>query len=326
MENKEENLVSVIIPVYNVEKYLPKCLDTVINQTYKNLEIILVDDGSPDNSGKICDEYAGKDSRIKVIHKENGGLSDARNAGIEVAKGKYITFIDSDDYVDDDYVAYLYDMLLTYKTKISIASHRVISENKKKDRYAHCASICVSSKETLKKLLYDDYVDTSAWAKMFELTLFKNIKFPVGRLYEDAATIYKLIDKCENICISTKPIYNYCIRKDSISQNSFSERKLDLIKSTEEMTDYIEKKYPDLKHGCERRRMFSYLSTLSQLATSKQKNKKIEQKLMAYIKINRKEVLKEKKIPKRDRVALYCTIFGYDFYKFAWNMYLKLNK
>ena len=124
-----EELISVVVPVYNVEKYIDKCINSIINQTYKNLEIILVDDGSPDNCGNICDEYAKKDNRIIVIHKENGGLSDARNTGIEVSKGKYITFIDSDDYISDNYVSFLYNLIIEYKADISIGKHYVLYEN-----------------------------------------------------------------------------------------------------------------------------------------------------------------------------------------------------
>ena len=126
----EEELISVILPIYNVEKYLEKCLKSVINQTYKNLEIILVDDGSKDNSPQICDEYAVKDKRIVVIHKSNGGLSDARNAGIEIAKGKYIALIDSDDYVEKDYVQFLYQLIKENNAEMSICSHTVLYTNR----------------------------------------------------------------------------------------------------------------------------------------------------------------------------------------------------
>ena len=111
-------LISVIVPCYNVEEYLPKCIESILNQTYRNLEILLVDDGSPDNCGRICDEYAAKDSRIRIIHKKNGGLSDARNAALDVMTGEYVTFIDSDDYVSDDYVEYLYKIIKESGVKI----------------------------------------------------------------------------------------------------------------------------------------------------------------------------------------------------------------
>lgn len=320
----EEPLISVIVPVYNVEKYLDKCVDSIVNQTYKNLEIILVDDGSPDNCPKMCDDWARKDKRIRVIHKKNGGLSDARNAGIDCANGKYLTFIDSDDYVDKDYIEYLYYLIKKNNSDMSIASHKILNGKRISTKYKKIDEVNINSHDALQRLLYDDCLDTSAWAKMFDISLFNNIRFPVGRLYEDAATIYKLIDKCDKIELSTKPIYNYIIRNDSISQNSFSIKKLDLIKSTEEMKEYIENRYSDLNEGCNRRLMFSYLSTLSQLANSKNKYQSIEENLMKYIKNNRRSVLKDKRIPKRDKYAIYCTYFGFNFYKIIWKIYLKI--
>ena len=129
---EKEDLISIVIPVYKVEKYLEKCVESVINQTYKNLEILLVNDGSPDNCPKICDEYAQKDNRIKVIHKENGGLSDARNAGIDVAAGKYIAFVDSDDYVSNDYIEYMYNLIKEYNTQMATCETEVINAEKNK--------------------------------------------------------------------------------------------------------------------------------------------------------------------------------------------------
>ena len=124
-----EDLISVVVPIYNVENYIKKCVDSILSQTYKNLEIILVDDGSPDNCPQICDEYAQKDNRIKVIHKENGGLSDARNAGIDISKGKFITFIDSDDYIEKDYVEVLYNSIKENASDMAIGSHKAIYDN-----------------------------------------------------------------------------------------------------------------------------------------------------------------------------------------------------
>ena len=164
----EEELISVILPIYNVEKYLEKCLKSVINQTYKNLEIILVDDGSKDNSPQICDEYAVKDKRIVVIHKSNGGLSDARNAGIEIAKGKYITLIDSDDYVEKDYVQFLYQLIKENNAEMSICSHTVLYTNGTRIEKETGEHLVLDPKTTLEKILYDEGIDLSAWAKMYK--------------------------------------------------------------------------------------------------------------------------------------------------------------
>lgn len=321
---KDYELISVIIPIYNVEQYLPKCIESIINQTYKYLEIILVNDGSTDKCLEICERYRLKDRRIKVINKKNGGLSDARNVGIDNSSGNYITFIDSDDYVDSDYVDVLYNTLISYNADMSIASHKVIYSKKIIDK-ATGKKFCAHPKEVLDKILYDDGIDLSAWAKLYKKILFNNIKFPKGRLFEDSATTYKLIDASKKIAVNSRSVYNYVIRNNSISNEKFSKKKMDLIISTKEMTDFIRKKYPELEKGCDRRLMYAYLSTLTQLSKSKEKNITLKVKIMDYIKQNRKIVLKDKRIPDRDRIGLVSTIFGFEFYKAMWKVYAKLS-
>lgn len=323
----KEELISVIVPVYNVEKYLNRCVDSIINQTYKNLEIILVDDGSPDNCGNICDRYAEKDSRIKVIHKPNGGLSDARNAGISVANGSYITYIDSDDFVTKDYCEFLYNNIKKSKADISICKHYIMFEDGSKINTGTGKKYLLNKEETFLKLLYSEDLDVSAWAKLYKRETTKNILFPKDRLYEDSATTYKLIDKCERIIFESEPKYIYAVRKNSITTNSFNENKMDLILSTNEMCDFIEKEFPTLKNACTRRRMYAYLSTLVQFTTCKIKkeNKKYLKIMWNYVKENRKEVLKDNRIPKRDKYALYASFMGFGFFKFSWKILKKIK-
>ena len=317
----KDPLISIVIPAYKVEKYLEKCIDSVINQTYTNLEIILVDDGSPDNCPKICDEYAKKDSRIKVIHKENGGLSDARNKGIEIASGEYISFIDSDDYISQNYVEMLYENIKKYDSDIAIGGHKVLYDDGKIiNRYTN-EEFCISPKEALNKILYDDGIDLSAWAKLYKKDLFENIKYPVGRLYEDSATTYKLIDLAKKVSVHSVPIYFYIMRSESITNNNFSEKKLDLITSTKEMTEYIQIKYPELKAGCDRRLIYAYLSTLTQLTKSKVKYPKIQNELILFIKKNQAKILMDKRVPKRDKLGILSLNLGFNFYKLSWNFY-----
>lgn len=318
-------LISVILPIYNVEKYIDRCLNSVLRQTYTNIEIILVDDGSTDNCQKICDEYAKNDNRIKVIHKKNGGLSDARNAGIKIAKGKYITLIDSDDYVENDYVEFLYSLIKESNAEISICSHTVLYENGTKLEKATHENSILDPKTTLKRILYDDGIDLSAWAKMYKKELFDTVQYPKGRLFEDAATTYLLIDQCDKIAIGSESKYYYIIRSNSITTKSFSPKKMQLIDSTKEMCEYVKDKYPDLEKAADRRLMYAYLSTLSQLANSKDKYPKEQKELMKYIKENRKRILKDKYITKRDRLGLYSTILGFNFYKFIWTLYKKIT-
>ena len=320
-----KELISVVIPIYNVEKYLRRCIDSVIKQTYENLEIILVDDGSQDNCAEICDEYAINDSRIKVIHKLNGGLSDARNSGIDIASGKYITFIDSDDYVTKDYIEVLYNALKADMTDLAISSHKVIYENGTVIEKATGEKSILSSKEVLERILYDDGIDLSAWAKLYKIELWNDVRYPKGRLFEDSATTYKLIDKCDKVTIISKATYNYMIRNSSITNVKFSNKKLDLIKSTQEMCTYVKKRYPDLEKATNRRLMYAYLSTLTQLIKSNEKNDEIEEYLYYYIEENSKKVLIDKKVPTRDKLALISTKFGLKFYKIIWKIYEKIT-
>ena len=322
-----DKLITIVVPVYNVEKYIDRCVESIQNQTYKNLEIILVDDGSKDNSAKICDQYAKKDKRIKVVHKKNGGLSDARNAGIEIAKGKYIAFIDSDDYIDEHFVEVLYKSMIQYKTKIAIADICVQYDTGEKFENSDKTVYVETEKEILRKMLIGIRdLDNSACNKLYDMSLFKDIRYPVGRLYEDTATTYKLFSKCENMVINSFPLYYYMKRRDSITQGRFNPKKLQLIDSVSEMTTYVRSKYPELSPECDRKMMWAYLSTLSQLAASSKPDKSIAKKLLKYINANGKSLLKKKVLSKRDKLGIICARFGFGFYRLVWRLYLKLNK
>lgn len=211
-----DSLISIIVPVYNVEKYLERCINSIINQTYKNLDIILVNDGSTDNSGKICDEFNFKDNRIQVIHKTNGGLSDARNAGLEIAKGEYIGFVDSDDYIALDMFETLYNLTQKYSAEISILSFYEMYNGK-------LISVRDSKKleqmdkiEAIKELLIDTKIQSYAWNKLFKKSLFENLKFPTDKNFEDIATTLLLFEKANKIVLLEEPKYYYLRRDDSI--------------------------------------------------------------------------------------------------------------
>ena len=315
-----EDLISVIVPVYNVEQYLPKCIDTIVNQTYQNLEIILIDDGSTDNSGKMCDEYLSNDNRIKVIHKENGGLSDARNIGLNIATGKYITFVDSDDYIDKNYVEILYNLLVKNDADISVGrNYREYPE--KTVNMGINKEMLLTNEEALEKLLYEDDFDTSAWAKLYKKDLFNDIRFPKNRIYEDMATTYKLIDKASKIYLGSYPIYHYIVRGSSLSNQNYTEKNWDLILSNEEMSKYILKKYPDLTNAVKRRMVKSYLYVLIALICFEKKPTEDYYKLIKYVKENRKEVLKDKKVSKKDRIYIYLSYIGFYGQKIFWKTY-----
>ncbi len=322
---EQKDLVSIILPIYKVESYLERCIESVRRQTYQNIEIILVDDGSPDNCGRICDSYAKQDERIIVIHKENGGLSDARNVGIQKATGKYITLVDSDDYIEEDYVEFLYKLIQENNAQISICSHTVLYENGTiLPKSTHENSV-LDAKTVLERILYDEGIDLSAWAKMYDKKLFEKVQYPKGRLFEDAATTYLLIDQCSKIAIGSESKYRYMIRNNSITSADFSPKKMQLITSTKEMSDYVKEKYPDLKNAANRRLMYAYLSTLSQLANCKKRYPKEEKEIVEYIRKNGNAVLKDKRAKKRDKFGIIALKFGFPIYRIIWRIYTKIT-
>ena len=318
-------IVSVIVPVYGVEPYLQKCVDGIIGQTYTDLEIILVDDGSPDNCPKICDDYAAKDTRIKVIHQKNAGLSGARNAGIEAARGDYITFVDSDDYIDEDYIRVMLDNLTENDCDISCVKHDVIYPNKVLKEWNGKKTV-YSPEEALESMLYQKDMDVSAWGKMYRTEMFRNIRYPVGRNFEDSATTYKLIIRSKKIVLDSRPLYHYVIREASITSGSSFSKKMELIESTREMTDDIKARYPSLSKACERKMMHAYLSCLMQTVRSADVSEETVSMLISYIRDHRKAVLKDRKAPARDKAAIVCIDLGYSFFRKAWKLYSILRQ
>lgn len=244
----KEEIISVIVPVYKVEKYIRKCIDSIINQTYKNLEIILVDDGSPDNCPQICDEYAQKDSRIKVIHQENMGVSVARNNGLDIATGKYIGFVDSDDYIESTMFEDLLDALVNNDAQMSICNFNVITDKEKYIRNKYPNTKTYNKKEILRELILDKNIQSYPWNKLYTKTLFEKIKFPAGKNYEDIGTTFYLIEQCEKIQLIGKAEYNYINRSDSIVFNVKEKTVVDYLDIIMKRYEYIYQKYEDLRN------------------------------------------------------------------------------
>lgn len=224
MAMNEQPLISVIVPIYNVEMYLIKCIESFLGQTHSNLEIILVDDGSPDGCPEICDKYALKDARIRVIHKKNGGLSDARNAGLEIATGDYIGFVDSDDWIAPDMYEYLLQGICGYNSDISYCGF--INVHDTWVDYNNEKADMVYSSETALNELFIDRLKNYAWNKLYKAELWENIRFPVGRKFEDILTNYKLFERAKRISILKEPKYYYLNRSDSImNEKGFMNRR-----------------------------------------------------------------------------------------------------
>ena len=242
-------LVSLIIPIYNVSAYLPKLLETTLSQTHTELEIILINDGSTDSSGKICNDYANIDRRIKVINKTNSGVSDARNVGIEASTGDYLVFADGDDYLANDYVEYLLNLCVDYDADISVCawSYDDGSRLKKCNYRKREPGLYSGKQEAMRALLTTRLMSSSSCGKMYKRTLFEKIRFPSGMiLYEDDAIMYRLVAQANSVVIGKESKYFYRQRNDSASHRPFDDDIFTIIKVYEERCRFIETEYPYL--------------------------------------------------------------------------------
>lgn len=297
--------ISVIIPVYNVEEFLEECILSVINQTYKNLEIILINDGSTDKSGYICDEYKKKDSRIKVIHKSNTGVSNTRNIGIDKATGIYLMFIDSDDYIELDTCEVLKNYMEKEKSDIVICSHYRKKHKKRKKIIKN-----YDSREGIKQILLQKDLETSPCGRLFRKSLFKNIYFPEKiKIGEDLATIYRIFDKANKITFISDEKYFYRIRKNSAMTSKFDKKKMDVYSVFEEFNVFLLKKYPDLVPYLKNREIKTYIHYLISMYANNYKEIEDIRKLQHEIK---KHVLKYVIFNKNTN--LFIKIFGLGFY------------
>lgn len=262
------DLISIIVPIYNVEPYLRKCVSSILEQTYQNLEIILVDDGSPDNCSAICDEYSEKDARIRVIHKENGGLSDARNAGIDTATGEYIIFVDSDDWISENCIEVLLQIQQKNHTLISVID-TVESDGTKESERSYSVGYDIkevyTAEEAMQVIFLQHEFNTSAWAKLYHISIFDGIRFTKGILYEDLDLIYRLIDKVGKISFSPAGKYYYFQRNDSIVHAKFDSRHFILVDISSEIIKFVDERYPRIHDAAVCRYVFSNILLLSRI-------------------------------------------------------------
>ncbi len=238
-----EPLVSVIVPVYKVEKSLNRCVESIVGQTYFNMEIILVDDGSPDNSGELCDEWASRDSRIRVIHKANGGLSDARNVGAAAAKGVYVCFVDSDDYVARDFCEALVRLMRENDAELAICGVA--------DVYADHTDVpseqdvrVLTPEETLSDIFLNRTLMVGVPPRMYPAWLAKEVQEPVGKTHEDSFVVVDFISRVNKVVVDTKPRYYYCHNEGTITSTPKTRARLDLIEAWERNRQLVEEKYP----------------------------------------------------------------------------------
>ena len=248
----DREMVSVIVPVYNVENYLPRCVDSILAQTYEKLEVILVNDGSKDGSGAICDDYAGREERIRVIHKKNGGLSSARNAGIDAAAGSYLAFVDSDDWIEPDALEAMMAQMVRQNVKLVCAGRYDVNGATGEKKLGLCPKRTerISAEEMVGRIFLWDGCDSSACDKLYHRSLFETFRYPLGQVSEDVAVTYKIVLKAGTVVMLEKPVYNYYHRPGSITttaQKKITEKSFHFSRHTEEIYRFIREHHPKIE-------------------------------------------------------------------------------
>lgn len=241
----KHDLISIIVPVYNVEPYLEKCLNSICNQTYKNLDVVLVDDGSTDASGGICDAFAQNDGRIKVLHQNNSGVSGARNAGISAAEGDYIIFVDSDDWIEQDMIEYMYEGIVRTCAQIAVCGAHIVKHGKSKT-WSQNEESMLTRDQALKELSRNGRIKNYLWSMMTARPMMKGIVFPEGKIFEDILTIYQILEKADKIVLLPGAKYNYRKRPGSISYGKNRKANLGRCYAHEVRYKDMAVKYPEL--------------------------------------------------------------------------------
>lgn len=310
----KNELISVIIPVYNAEKYIYFCVNSILNQSYKNLEIILIDDGSIDESRNICLDLCLKYTNVKYYGQENLGPASARNLGIELAKGEFISFIDSDDIISKNYIQNLYNAIIKYNVKISISKSIKIDENEI-EHYTFSENIpdvYKFRKEQVIKDVLNQKLGIEPWGKLYSSSCFKNIKYPIGKYYEDLPTTCKILDKSEYIAVIDSIDYAYVQRSTSIINQKFNTKKLDNLEMANELEVFILDKFPNLKSNLHSKLFSNYSNVYMQVPNEE---KAIRKMFWKQIKKHRKYLILSSDIRRTAKIGAFLSYTGQHVYK-----------
>lgn len=309
------DLVTIIIPVYNVEKYLDKAVQSAVNQTYKNIEIYLVDDGSKDDSGKKCDLWMTKDDRIRVIHKENGGLSSARNAALDVCVGDYIYFMDSDDYIDEKAIELMLEVVYKTGARMIEAPFIHVYENKTSVRAALEDVKIMNTVEAIKFDLGAGGGAVSSCSKLFVKDIFSNYRFAEGKLNEDHFSIVDLLSMAQDIAVEPKPLYYYYHRQNSITTKSFSRKSLDDLEAAQKNYELIKSQFPEAMNVAEFRLDFSTLKIIDKIMLSEPiVEKELLNALINDVKKHKRRILRSSYFTKKRKISFVLLIISKSLY------------
>ncbi|MEG1175209.1 MAG: glycosyltransferase family 2 protein [Ruthenibacterium sp.] len=306
---KREALVSVVVPVYGVERYLARCVDSILAQTYRALEIILVDDGGRDACPQLCDTYADRDARVRVIHKANGGLSDARNAGTAQAQGDSVLFIDSDDWVHPELVAYLLRARQETGAQIAVCDWYYADAYTAPTALPYAAPQGMSGCDAVARMLYQQDFTTCAWGKLYPRSVAQQFLYPVGKNCEDLFTTYKMLYSVAQVAYVKLPLYAYFRRPDSIMGAAYTEKNLDQLDAVDEIAAFAARECPALQSAASARRFSSYCQLWLRLP--REKRAAYTARLRGGLSQTAPEVARDKRCRAKNRAAAVAyRLFG----------------
>ena len=308
-------MISVIVPVYNVEKYLERCVKSIAAQTYKDLEILLIDDGSTDKSGEMCDDFQQTDSRIKAFHKQNGGLSDARNYGIEHSAGEFISFVDSDDYIDEKMLETLHRLITENDADLAVCSAMDVFEGKEVTQVKGIKEFNLNKVESYKYMLRGDGIP-SACNKLYKRQTVGDVRFPVGKLYEDGFFTPQILKKVEKTAVTSKPMYYYFRRADSITTKPFRKGDLDVIEAYDKCVKQVKELCPEALPYAEFRYRNAYFNVLDKMLMRDDCKEIPEYKqVVKYLKKHTAQIVKDPGFGKMRKIAAVALKFSVPLYK-----------
>lgn len=305
----EEPLISVIVPIFKVESYLDRCVASIVNQTYRNLEIILVDDGSPDCCPTMCDAWAEKDRRVKVIHKANGGLSDARNTGMAIASGMLMGFVDGDDYIHPDMYHLLFQNMSENQSDISACGVEMVWDDGSPSRMLTKTGCCVMDRqEAMQVVIKETWLKQPVWYKLYKTEQIRDLPFPVGKYHEDVFWTWQAVARAGRISVFDKPCYYYVQRSGSIMGEGYSLRRLDAVEAKQQRLTYLEREFQALKDTARTDLLFTcmYHGQLAQAhLTGKERNQAIKTLIAVVRACPMPAWKKRKKLPMIQQCWLY---------------------
>ena len=313
--------ISVLIPIYNAGQYLGRCLDSLEQQSWADFEVVAVDDGSRDESAGVCAGYARKDGRVRLIRQSNQGVSAARNTALRHARGKYLTFVDSDDWVEPQYLEALLGACREYQVPLSACNHWIEGEKGRRPCFPGGRSCTLTARQACENLLYHHPPDASPWGKLYRRELLAQIRYPEGKYYEDTYRIAEILIGAGRMAYLPRPLYHYRIHRESISRGSFQPAKLQYLGAVAHMTRTIEDRFPDLQEGIIRRRVHAALSVRRYLVGCSPEQKGEREKLEKEIRRWAGPVLRDARAPLRDKIGVCSVLAGPKAYDFFWQFY-----